>query len=439
MFGSVEVSRPEAGWATPLGTANVEPAPVLVLDTAEDLEALQRLAPEWRPLMARAAPAGSIYQSFEWAAASAARLDRGARLCILLAREEGRLVAVAPLVFERRLGLPALRWLGGSLTIYGDVLAEAGVDVPDWLSRALGALAARGEAHNLFLENVRADARIAPFLADRGRPASSQSAPWIDMAGLANYDAWRARQSRATRRGRARRLKQLETAGPIEFVFEPAGPSTSGLIVRLFEMKRDWAHSRKVISRTIWDADFESLVASLASDNPGKTARVSALLLAGQPIAIELGFAVNGVYASYLGAYDTAYEDYSPGVLQLERTIEACFAEGFKVFDLQPPADAYKQSIAWEAMPVTSYALPLTRMGRLQSIAAAINPVGLAKRGIDVMPAPCRSAVFGAFRYLASHRARRLDSETRATTPRRLRQAIMLLGASGIVAAALSE
>src|SRR5690606_525955 len=128
-------------------------------------------------------------------------------------RDCGRLVAIAPLIIDRQFGLATLKWLGGSLAIYGDVLAETSVDVPAWLESAFADLARRGEAQSLLLDNVRAEARVACFLAGRGCEVGRKAAPWIDLAALGAFDAWRARQSRATRRSRSRRLKQLEAAG----------------------------------------------------------------------------------------------------------------------------------------------------------------------------------------------------------------------------------
>jgi CelD/BcsL family acetyltransferase involved in cellulose biosynthesis len=378
---------------------------MLELDTIRDPEALRRLAPEWQALMARAGPPATIFQSYDWAAACMTELEPGRQLCVLTARDHGRLVAIAPLMRDRQIGFATLRWLGGSLAIYGDVLADDRVDVPAWLRRALDQLTAQGEAHSLLLDNVRADARVAPFLGDIGRKSGSKSAPWIDLETLGTFEVWRARQSRATRRSRARRLKRLEAAGAVSFRFERAGSIDSQHAVprlaELFAMKRDWAEGRHVISRTIHAPAFEAIVGALVTGKSCLDARLSVLLLDGKAISIELGFVVGRVYISYLGAYDPRFEAFSPGLLQLERTLEACFAEGLEAFDLQPPADAYKLSLACDAVPVSGYAAALTSLGRIHTTVAAVDPVGLAKSAIGLMPDSCRRLVYSAVQVMS--------------------------------------
>lgn len=428
-----------ASWAPPIPRERVEPPSKLVLETIRDRRAIYRLERDWRALMVSASQRATIYQSFDWAAACADQMKPGTQLCILTARERDRLVAIAPLTVESRIGFSTLRWLGGSLAIYGDVLADPFVDVPEWLGRAFTELAARGEAQSLLLDNVRPDARVAPFLVKMGRETTHKLAPWIDMSGLGTFAAWREHQSRSTRRGRSRRLKQLEAAGTVSFVFERAGMSAAERIARLIAMKRDWAARRGVISRTIWDRSFEATIKALVSSGSRLDARFSVLQLDGKPIAIELGFVTGGVYVSYLGAYDPVYEAFSPGMQQLERTLESCFAEGVEAFDLQPPADTYKQSFANKQTRVSSFAVALTGIGRLQTFVAEVDPLGLAKGAINQMPAGCRRLANSAAHFMRRQDEGRGTREIEPAIGRFLKRALLLLGAGSAVAAAIAD
>lgn len=436
-------SRAVLGLAVHGHRAKAEPAPVLDLDTIREPEALRRLEPEWRALIATASQQAIIFQSFDWAVAAAAQLEPGRHLCILTARDRGRLVAIAPLMRDRQVGLATLRWLGGSLAIYGDVLADDTVDVTAWLDRALGAIAAQGEAQSLLLENVRADARVASFLDSVGRKAGGASAPWIDLNALGTFEAWRARQSRTTRRNRARRLKRLEAAGAVRFSFERAGAMGCEHAVErlnaLFAMKRDWAESRHIISRTIHAPSFETIVSALVTGDSRLDARLSVLELDGKAIAIELGFVVGRTYISYLGAYDPRFEVYSPGMLQLERTLEACFGEGLEAFDLQPPADAYKLGLASQAVPVASYSIAMTGLGRLHTALAAVDPVGLAKGAIHLMPDGCRRMVFSAARFMRRPRTRRKVRGNAPAISTYRKRLLLLLGAGAAAAAMVAD
>lgn len=406
----------------------------LQLDVVRDPDAILSLEPEWRALMAASTQKATVYQSYDWAAACVRRLSPGTEACILTARERGRLVAVAPLMIDRLLGLKTMRWLGGSRAIYGDVVADDAVDVAAWLGSAFRELGTRLDVHSLQLENVRADARVVPYLDQVASKGATKVAPSIDLAELGSFEVWRSRQSRNTRRSRSRRIKQLHAAGRVRFSFEPVGTLASERIAALLAMKRDWAESRNVISRTIDDPDFESLVTALAAPDSRLDTRYSELTLDGRAIAIELGFVADGVYVSYLGAYDRAFEAFSPGMLQLESTLEACFTEGLVRFDLQPPADAYKQSLANSAIDVSNYSLALTTAGFAHGVIAAADPVRIARAVIDNLPARIRPVMSAAMR-------RRRDSAARtasATTPNRLlKPALVVFGAGCAIAATM--
>jgi CelD/BcsL family acetyltransferase involved in cellulose biosynthesis len=413
--------------------------PTLCLEIIRDMVGLRMLASEWRDLMDRLADKASVYQSFDWAVACASRLETGSSLCILVAREGGRLVGIAPLMIERHIGLPRLRWLGGNLTIYGDVLADSSVDVSAWLHLALHEIAQRGEAQSLLLENVRADACIAQFLETESVEVSRQEAPWIDLADLGGFEAWRASLSRSTRRSRSRRLKKLEQAGTVGFVFERAGPGAAKWIAEVFAMKRDWATARGVISRTIGDPSFESLVGELVSTDSCLDARFSVLTLDEKAIAIELGFVSGGVYQSYLGAYDLEFEGYSPGALQLEKTIEACFAEGIEDFDLQPPADAYKMSFASRKSLVFTYSAALSSFGMIQAMMARADSKRLAKGVLDRMPVRYRRMVSPMMRRAGGRSGASANGSGRAAKSLFLRRGLPLLAAGAAIAVVMAE
>ncbi|HRK17361.1 MAG TPA: GNAT family N-acetyltransferase [Hyphomicrobiaceae bacterium] len=406
----------------------------LSLDAIRDPDAIHQLEPEWRALMAAASQKATIYQSYDWAAACVRRLPPRTEACILTVRASGRLLAVAPMMIDRLIGLKTMRWLGGSRAIYGDVLADDAVDIASWLDRAFRELGTRSHVHSLQLENVRADARIAPYLEGTARKTVARGAPAIDLAAIGSFEAWRASQSRTTRRSRSRRVKQLHAAGRVSFAFEPVGPSASERIATLLAMKRDWAESRGIISRTIDDPDFEGLVNELAAPESCLDARYSELSLDDKAIAIELGFVADGIYVSYLGAYDRTYEAFSPGMLQLENTLEACFAEGIKRFDLQPPADAYKLSLANCGTEVSSYSLALTRPGIAHGLVADADPVGLARALIDKMPARVRHVMSGALR---RHRSASARTARPAKTNGLFKPALVVFGAGCAIAASL--
>lgn len=386
MSTSIPLSVPSVPAGTGLRTL---PVLEIVCGTVTDIEGLEAVAPEWDELAAACAERGTVFQSSAWARASS-RKHGHASLRILTARQDGRLVAVAPFEVHRGLGLPKLRWLGGPLVIYGDVLALPGIDVGRWLTQAFAALAAAGEAHSVQLGNVREDARIMRFLADAAHRLGADEAPSIDLRSAGSFAGWRQKLSRSTRRSRSRRQRDLEAAGRVSFTFEPARAVPLTRLRRLFELKLTWAEANAVLSRTIGDQAFEAFVSRLVSDADARDARLSTLSLDGEPIAMELGFVCGRRYLSYLGAYDPSRADLSPGAYQLERTLAACFDEGLEIFDFLPPGDTYKRTFATGATQVASWQLPLTLRGRLEAGLTGADPIRLAKARLAQLPVPYR-------------------------------------------------
>lgn len=366
----------------------------LMLGVVTSVPQVLQLEREWDELYADCHETATVFQSHAWMRQCLLSFGEVNKPCVLTARSrEGRLVAVAPLMIERSLGIPTLRWFGGSLAIYGDVLALPSVDVGAWLAHAFRELGARRLASCLHLENVRADALVAPFLREGGVVVGRQAAPILDFERTVSFADWQQGLPNGKRRSRKRRLRNLEASGAVSFEFSKGGPWARHRIGELFELKRAWAQSRSVLSRTIGDDAFQALVTELVTGRASEQCRISTLFVDEKPIAIELGFVTGGRYLSYLGAYDRAYQEFSPGTLQIERTLEACFAEGMVSFDLLPPDDAYKAEWANMSVPVVAYALPLSSLGVLQQEIVRLDLVGLAKAGIRHVPQPVRRAL----------------------------------------------
>ena len=418
------------------GSGVVRHGLMLEVVTAESEVVL--LEREWDALFDDCRQTATIFQSFAWARQCALRVGATAKLCVLTARRAGRLVAIAPLELDRHFGLPVLRWAGGNLAIYGDVLAVASVDVGEWLTDAFQDLERRRVASCLFLENVRADALVAPFLRESGQDIGRQSAPLLDMTEAQDFARWQNGLSKNTRRGRKRRLRNLEATGAVSFHFESGGPGARARVSKLFELKRAWAKQRSVLSRTIEDENFETLVSELVSGASGIESRISTLLLDGKPIAIELGFVTGDRYLSYLGAYDPAYHAFSPGTLQLERTLEACFGEHLVAFDLLTPNDTYKTEWANTTVEVVSYGLALSSVGVLQREIARIDVVGLAKASMKRVPQPVRRALHSLTQRQADGASSGAQGYLKRLTPKTTSEwsiVALAIAASAIIAA----
>jgi len=364
------------------------------IETHTTLSELTDLASDWQDLyglIGRPTP----FQSFCWAHACARYLNSGTdghQLCIKTVWQGQRLVGVAPWVRSRSFGLGALRWLGGPLTIYGDVLSAPDLPAETWLPAVLDDVAQRREAHVVFLENVAENGHVWSYLTGAGQHVGGETAPYLDMVTAGSFERWRQCQSRSSRKSRGRRWRSLNERGDVAFAFEPYTPDKAGSLDSLFAMKAHWADHNAVISRTIGDQNFEATVRAVVAGG-GTDARLSTLSLNGQAVAIELGFVSGQRYCSYLGAYDPRFKEFSPGALQCELTLKACFDDGLEVFDLLPPGDAYKFVWASAVNEIRHSALALTRLGHLQVRLARARPTRMAKAMLNRLPGPYRRFV----------------------------------------------
>ena len=92
--------------------------------TRDEMEVLRRA---WGDLVSRSRNA-SVFQTWEWIWCCRKHFGRGKRLSILTVSEGGRLIGIAPLESARIMGSPLkrLRFIGGEVSDYMDIIADAG-------------------------------------------------------------------------------------------------------------------------------------------------------------------------------------------------------------------------------------------------------------------------------------------------------------------------
>src|SRR4051812_7492213 len=100
MRGSAALEVEAPRWTAAAGGGRAAYETAIVRDEA----GLRALRDEWTALYQRD-DARNPFLSYEWAAGCWSHVCAGARLFVVTARHEGRLVGVAPLRLERRLGL----------------------------------------------------------------------------------------------------------------------------------------------------------------------------------------------------------------------------------------------------------------------------------------------------------------------------------------------
>ena len=333
-------------------------------------EAFDALENDWNELFARAGHTSQLFQAFNWNwhwvnhfAAPGSRT----RLGIVTGRRDGRLVMVWPLVKERSAGLTVLAWMGEPVTQYGDVLIEDSPFQLDMLRDAWRFIAATLKPDLARLNKTRADAAVAPLLAELGALSTQQlEAPYLNLASASTFDQYAERYPTKARKNRRRLARRLEEHGETQFRTLAEGPEASRIVAHAIALKRVWLKEKGLVSPALYDPRTLAFFSAAAASTQRTTNMRVAVLMTGDAIAaVEIGFACGTRMAIHIMAYDLAYDKAAAGILLLEQMIEQSLIGGVATYDLMAPGDGYKKEWADDAIRVDDFAIPLTPLGTL--------------------------------------------------------------------------
>jgi CelD/BcsL family acetyltransferase involved in cellulose biosynthesis len=325
------------------------------------------LEAEWNALFERAGRPHQLFQTFGWLCHWANHyLDHRTRLSVVVARQEGRLVMIWPLVAIRAVGLTRLCWMGEPVSQYGDVLAEDGPARVDLLRQGWALVKALG-ADVIHLRKTRSDAVVFPLLQQAGALAIDfATAPYLDLASAEDYQDYERRYSAKKRARRRRLLRSLEEVATVTFERHDGGPAARDLVGHALALKHKWLVARGVIAPVLQDPRFGRFLCDVAGRRTGAAEiRVMAVSCNGTPGAVEVSFECRRHRVAYLISYDIELAKHGIGIIVAEHSIRTAHAQGLLRFDLLTPADPYKMEWADGSVEVRDWAMPLTRPGRL--------------------------------------------------------------------------
>lgn len=374
-----------------------------VLGTLAEIEAI---AGQWRALDDRCADPLGYFQSYDWCRNWVARFcDGEAHTAYVMTIWEGeRLVALWPCMVVEAVGMRRLETLGVPHTQYCGLLLD-----PDTRKRAeireLFRQARRQSGCDVILSRaVLAGSVLDDMLdADSHISGTDNAASMLELCGFASPEDHFEQLGKLQKRNRNRRRNHLARLGPLDFsVIWPGDPQFADLVARCAAMKRQWLAETGRFSAGFAMAEYEEFLAELEGDRATMTGACLSVLRAGdRVVALELGFLRQGHYYAYIGGFDWDLRQLSPGKVQMDFTVGWLIEQGAKRYDLLiNPAD-YKQSWSNLALPVASYAEPLTWRGRFYATAwlPKVRPVlkrlhqrlpGMADRAIAwLRPAAC--------------------------------------------------
>lgn len=256
---------------------------------------------------------------------------------------EGRLVALAPLVVARRYGLRILEWGGANVFDYNDMLLE---DHADCEAMWHGIRASKGYDVG-FIRGMEANSTCYGALRGIGRPLRKNTIYRINLEGPCGA-AWHAETlSPSKRKALRRQERQIHAKGVFSFHVHGTGPAPPAIINALIRQKAAWSsHNQK---QGLFDdpSSAAALLESMAEAAAGLgTMHLSWICSGDEILAVHFGFIYQNILYYYMPSYHLDWALYSPGKILLVKLIAWCVDHGLSSFDFMKGDDPYKASLA---------------------------------------------------------------------------------------------
>lgn len=308
------------------------------------------------------------YGRFEWAAAMSAAASGKAR-AVLFRDPSGSLLAILPLIVERRAGLLVASSVGGKHANYTLPLLRPGLmeRLSKDTARAMLAQAARSvgaDAVSLSQVPVEWDGCPNPFAA-LGQPAASTAASLLLSA---NGDATLARSMSAEARKKLRaKIRGLEKSGPVELRQAVTRDEVELILGAFLDQKAARFRSLGIHDPFATEEMRRALRSGALAglDRREPAIELYGLDVAGRIVAVFGGAAdarrFSGMFLSFA---DGPEARFSPGEVLVTSVIRRLCEQGRTTFDLGVGEARYKSSICDSADALVEIDLAVSWLGR---------------------------------------------------------------------------
>jgi CelD/BcsL family acetyltransferase involved in cellulose biosynthesis len=325
---------------------------MITLEIIEETSRFAELRDEWNELL-RSSAADSVFLTWEWLFAWWIHVAQRCSLFIVAVREDGVLIAIAPLTRSlpgRRgtLALPSLRFLGTGVvgSDYLDLIIRPGRERAAMTALAVPLAAERAAIR---LANLRVDAPGASALVDALKPEgwaesrrTMEACPFIPLTGH-TWASYLSSLGADHRYNFQRRLRNATRAFSVRFELARSEAERRDALERLIAL-----HERRWDSRGGGSEAFETpalrrfhgAISQLALDRGWL--RLFVLRFDDQPAAGLYGFQYGGVFSFYQSGFDPRFQKQSVGLLTMGLAIQSAIEEGASEFDLLHGQEAYK-------------------------------------------------------------------------------------------------
>ena len=311
-------------------------------------ESLGAIEQEWRDLLP-SSPISRVFLSPAWLRTWWESFGGGREMLLLSAREDGRLIGIAPLMRD-----------GASLTFAGSTKVCDYMDFPCIPGREAALLSAvfrsLGEEpwDELRLWAMREDSAAAAALPTvcaalglRFDNEQEDVCPWVELP--AGWDAYLASLEKKHRHELKRKLRKLPQAGEVELEVLESPTAIEAAMDSFLWMLRESRSDKAAFMTEQMEGFFRRLIPALASED---LAEMVFLKLGGKRAAAVVCFRSGGETLLYNSGYDPTYSAFSVGLLSKVLALQRAIGQGVSRFDFLRGHERYKYELGSEDLAV---------------------------------------------------------------------------------------
>ncbi len=310
---------------------------MIEIERISRLEDLAALREPWEKLL-ESLPFGNVFLSPDWIQVWWTHRSKGRDLWILVGRENGRIVGIAPLVVqtERWRGLPVRRLSfiqerAGGVATYSDILCAG--DPGAMLNACIVHIAAcPGLWDVAILEGLQASSptleRLAKMIEPSGlshRPGQTRQSYVLPIQS--DWDAFCGQLPRAFRKNLRAAEKRLHGLGAVKWERVTEVGEMAGACEEFCDLE-----ARSVKGPP--NADEKAFYLGIATHFAARgRSEIRFLRIDGKPVAGTLCLISDGTLYGLKTCYDLDLRAASPGVLHIHALVKACFEMGLREID----------------------------------------------------------------------------------------------------------
>ncbi|MBL4646503.1 MAG: hypothetical protein COA52_16515 [Hyphomicrobiales bacterium] len=380
------------------------------IEIISEISRLMAIGPDWRDLETRVADRMAYFQSYDWClrwCENYLGADECNEMRIAAIYRGDTLVSIWPLIRAcepliracEPLGLRVVRFLGEPLAQYGNVLLDTNLMSIDEAKESWGEIRKALDCDAIVFERFPKDSPLAQIL-DQEHIYKDQDdvSLMMELNQHESWDAYEAGLKKSTRKNRRRRRRNLEELGNVTFKVHYGGtPEYKKLVHQSIAFKLEWLNENGRRMTSFADPRAVEFLAALDGKEAAEQGAIAlALYVDDKPIAIELGFGNFQHYYCYLGSFDWALKDYSPGKIQMEETLKWALSSNLEHIDFLGNYTAYQSDWSNCTAEITGYGIGNTLKGTFYARLWKPTLMPLIKTAFRALPPGIRRLLVGA-------------------------------------------